>query len=143
LVNRAPEFPSGTAPPLICPLHPRAAPTFFSLAPPLWFTRTRTRCPRPSRNSSTTSGAKVSQNYCTFEDSLFRVFPGKKLRNGLKYSRVTVLPDTLCIHLKRFRHDFAFSSKISSKVTFPLVDLDMGPWLHKDSGEALAKFKVP
>ena len=47
----------------------------------------------------------------------------KKLRNGLKYSRVTVLPDTLCVHLKRFRHDFAFSSKISSRVTFPLVDL--------------------
>jgi len=56
----------------------------------------------------------------------------KKLRNGLKYSRVTDLPDTLCIHLKRFRHDFSFSSKISSKVTFPLVDLDMSPWLHQD-----------
>jgi hypothetical protein len=55
------------------------------------------------------------------------------LRNGLKYSRATVLPDTLCIHLKRFRHDFAFSSKISTRVTFPLVDLDMSPWLHKDS----------
>ena len=59
-------------------------------------------------------------------------FAGKKLRNGLKYSRVTDLPDTLCIHLKRFRHDFSFSSKISSKVTFPLVDLDMSPWLHQD-----------
>ena len=56
----------------------------------------------------------------------------KKLRNGLKFSRITVLPDTLCIHLKRFRHDFAFSTKISSKVTFPLVDLDMSTWLHKD-----------
>ena len=61
----------------------------------------------------------------------FHFFLGKKLRNGLKYSRVTVLPDTLCVHLKRFRHEFAFSSKISSKVTFPLVDLDMGPWLHR------------
>jgi len=45
---------------------------------------------------------------------------------------VTVLPDTLCIHLKRFRHDFAFSSKISTRVTFPLQDLDMSPWLHTD-----------
>ncbi len=60
------------------------------------------------------------------------IFLGKKLRNGLKYSRVTVLPDTLCIHLKRFRHEFAFSSKVSTKVTFPLVDLDMSPWLHAD-----------
>jgi hypothetical protein len=42
------------------------------------------------------------------------------------------LPDTLCIHLKRFRHDFAFSSKISTKVVFPLHRLDMAPWLHKD-----------
>lgn len=44
--------------------------------------------------------------------------------------QVTRLPDTLCIHLKRFRHDFAFSSKISTRVSFPLSDLDMSPWLH-------------
>ena len=61
---------------------------------------------------------------------------GKKLRNGLKFSRVTVLPDTLCIHLKRFRHEFAFSSKVSTKVAFPLTDLDMSPWLH---GECISK----
>ena len=65
-------------------------------------------------------------------DNMYSCEKCKKLRNGLKFSRVTVLPDTLCIHLKRFRHDFAFSTKISSKVTFPLVDLDMSPWLHKD-----------
>ena len=46
--------------------------------------------------------------------------------------KVIELPDTLCIHLKRFRHDFAFSSKISTKVVFPLQRLDMAPWLHKD-----------
>ncbi len=66
---------------------------------------------------------------------------GKKLRNGLKYSRVTVLPDTLCIHLKRFRHDFAFSSKVSTRVTFPLVDLDMAPWLHKESTSSVCTCK--
>ena len=65
-------------------------------------------------------------------DNMYSCEKCKKLRNGLKYSRVTVLPETLCIHLKRFRHEFAFSSKISSKVTFPLVDLDMGTWLHQD-----------
>jgi len=64
-------------------------------------------------------------------DNMYSCEKCKKLRNGLKYSRVTVLPETLCIHLKRFRHEFAFSSKIGSKVTFPLVDLDMGPWLHR------------
>jgi len=71
-------------------------------------------------------------------DNMYSCEKCKKLRNGLKYSRVTILPDTLCIHLKRFRHEFAFSSKISSKVTFPLIDLDMRPWLHQDciSGES-------
>ncbi|TRY74991.1 hypothetical protein TCAL_13266 [Tigriopus californicus] len=66
-------------------------------------------------------------------DNMYSCEKCKKLRNGLKFSQVTVLPDTLCIHLKRFRHDFSYSSKISTKVSFPLVDLDMTPWLHKDA----------
>ena len=37
----------------------------------------------------------------------------------------------LCIHLKRFRHDFVLSSKIGSYVSFPLDGLDLGPYLHK------------
>ena len=37
----------------------------------------------------------------------------------------------LCIHLKRFRHEFMFSSKIGSYVSFPLEGLDMRPYLHK------------
>ena len=61
---------------------------------------------------------------------------------------MTELPDTLCIHLKRFRHDFAFSSKISTRVQFEevivelaldaldekpyLKVLDMSPWLHNE-----------
>jgi len=65
-------------------------------------------------------------------DNMYSCERCKKLRNGLKYSKVTQLPETLCIHLKRFRHDFAFSSKISTRVTFPLTGLDLGPWLHKD-----------
>ncbi|KAH9361226.1 hypothetical protein HPB48_009698 [Haemaphysalis longicornis] len=53
-----------------------------------------------------------------------------KLRNGIKYSRVLQLPEVLCIHLKRFRHEVMFSSKISSYVSFPLEGLDMAPFLH-------------
>ena len=75
-------------------------------------------------------------------DNMYSCERCKKLRNGLKYSRVTVLPDTLCVHLKRFRHDFAFSSKISSRVTFPLVDLDMTPWLHKESTSAVSLYDL-
>jgi len=63
-------------------------------------------------------------------DNMYSCDKCKKLRNGLKYSQVTKLPDTLCVHLKRFRHDFAFSSKISTRVSFPLTGLDMSQWLH-------------
>jgi len=65
-------------------------------------------------------------------DNMYSCEKCKKLRNGIKYSLVTELPDTLCIHLKRFRHDFAFSSKITARVSFPLEDLDMSPWLHEE-----------
>lgn len=36
------------------------------------------------------------------------------------------------MHLKRFRHDLTYSSKISSPVNFPIVNLDMRPYLHKE-----------
>lgn len=56
-----------------------------------------------------------------------------KLRNGIKYSRVLELPEMLCVHLKRFRHDLSYSSKITSTVHFPLHELDMSAFLHKGS----------
>ncbi|XP_068228598.1 ubiquitin carboxyl-terminal hydrolase 20-like isoform X1 [Palaemon carinicauda] len=55
-----------------------------------------------------------------------------KLRNGVKYSKVIQLPEVLIIHLKRFRHEYMFSSKISQYVSFPLHGLDLMPFLHKD-----------
>ena len=36
----------------------------------------------------------------------------------------------LCIHLKRFRFDAYFSSKISRHIAFPLHNLDLGPHLR-------------
>lgn len=66
-------------------------------------------------------------------DNMYSCEKCKKLRNGLKFSQVTLLPDTLCIHLKRFRHDLSFSSKVATRVTFPVSGLDMAPWLHPDS----------
>jgi len=65
-------------------------------------------------------------------DNMYSCEKCKKLRNGLKFSQVIELPDTLCVHLKRFRHDFAFSSKISARVAFPLTGLDLAQWIHKD-----------
>ncbi|GFN91413.1 ubiquitin carboxyl-terminal hydrolase 20 [Plakobranchus ocellatus] len=65
-------------------------------------------------------------------DNMYSCEKCKKLRNGLKYSRVLDLPEILTIHLKRFRHEF-YSSKISTFISFPLEGLDMAPYLHKAS----------
>lgn len=68
-------------------------------------------------------------------DNMYKCEKCKMLRNGLKYSKLMKLPDTLCVHLKRFRHDYSFSSKISTKVSFPLAGLDLSPWLHTRQSE--------
>ncbi|KAJ8936542.1 hypothetical protein NQ314_012282 [Rhamnusium bicolor] len=52
--------------------------------------------------------------------------------NAQRWPMVLQLPEVLCIHLKRFRHELMFSSKISSAVSFPLKGLDMRPYLHTD-----------
>ncbi|XP_054709372.1 ubiquitin carboxyl-terminal hydrolase 20-like [Uloborus diversus] len=64
-------------------------------------------------------------------DNMYSCEKCKKLRNGIKYSKVIELPEILCIHLKRFRHEVMYSSKIGSYVSFPLEGLDMSPFLHK------------
>lgn len=65
-----------------------------------------------------------------------------KLRNGMKFSRVLELPEMLCVHLKRFRHDLSYSSKISSPVNFPLVGLDMRPYLHKECKSKVSTYDL-
>ncbi|KAF7996250.1 hypothetical protein HCN44_001882 [Aphidius gifuensis] len=65
-------------------------------------------------------------------DNMYSCEKCNKLRNGIKYSKVLELPEILCIHLKRFRHELMFSSKIANYVSFPLEELDMKPYLHKD-----------
>uniref|UniRef100_A0A1B6DQX1 Ubiquitin carboxyl-terminal hydrolase n=1 Tax=Clastoptera arizonana TaxID=38151 RepID=A0A1B6DQX1_9HEMI len=65
-------------------------------------------------------------------DNMYSCEKCNKLRNGVKYSKVLELPEVLCIHLKRFRHELMFSSKINNYVTFPLEGLDLRPYLHKD-----------
>lgn len=62
---------------------------------------------------------------------LFSCEKCKKLRNGIKFSKLLELPEVLCIHLKRFRHELMFSSKITSYVTFPIDGLDLRPYVHK------------
>lgn len=60
----------------------------------------------------------------------------------MKFSRVLELPEMLCVHLKRFRHDLSYSSKISSPVNFPLVGLDMQPYLHKECKSKVSTYDL-
>ncbi|CAG8499694.1 11163_t:CDS:10, partial [Acaulospora colombiana] len=55
----------------------------------------------------------------------------KKLTVCQKTLRITRLPETLCIQLKRFRYS-SHTSKIGTHVQFPMEDLEMGPYC-KDS----------
>ncbi|XP_069870936.1 ubiquitin carboxyl-terminal hydrolase 20 isoform X2 [Dipodomys merriami] len=65
-------------------------------------------------------------------DNMYSCERCKKLRNGVKYCKVLRLPEILCIHLKRFRHEVMYSFKISSHVSFPLEGLDLRPFLAKE-----------
>lgn len=65
-------------------------------------------------------------------DNMYSCEKCSKLRNGVKYSKMMQLPETLMIHMKRFRHEYLFSSKIGQYVSFPLHGLDLTPFLHKD-----------
>lgn len=69
-------------------------------------------------------------------DNMYSCGRCKKLRNGVKYSRVHVLPEVLCVHLKRFRHELYFSSKINTYISFPLYDLDMQQFISKDCAKS-------
>ena len=58
-----------------------------------------------------------------------------RLRNGLKVSKVEEVPEVLCVHLKRFRHEYLLSSKVSTYVQFPMEGLSLAPFL-RDANQA-------
>ncbi|XP_057667696.1 ubiquitin carboxyl-terminal hydrolase 20 isoform X2 [Diorhabda carinulata] len=75
-------------------------------------------------------------------DNMYSCEKCNKLRNGIKFSKVLQLPEVLCIHLKRFRHELMFSSKISSVVSFPLKGLEMRPYLHTDCVSKVSSYEL-
>ncbi|XP_077987089.1 ubiquitin carboxyl-terminal hydrolase 20-like [Glandiceps talaboti] len=75
-------------------------------------------------------------------DNMYSCEKCKKLRNGVKMSQVMELPEILCIHLKRFRHEMMYSSKISSFVSFPMEGLDMKPFLSPESGSKCTTYDL-
>uniref|UniRef100_A0A3Q2E6S8 Ubiquitin carboxyl-terminal hydrolase n=1 Tax=Cyprinodon variegatus TaxID=28743 RepID=A0A3Q2E6S8_CYPVA len=66
----------------------------------------------------------------------------KKLRNGVKFCKMQNLPEILCIHLKRFRHELMYSTKIGTHVSFPLEGLDLQPFLAKDSSAQTTSYDL-
>ncbi|KAI5612618.1 ubiquitin carboxyl-terminal hydrolase 33, partial [Silurus asotus] len=75
-------------------------------------------------------------------DNMYSCEKCKKLRNGVKFCKVQSLPEILCIHLKRFRHELMFSTKISTHVSFPLDGLDLQPFLAKDSSAQTTSYDL-
>ncbi|XP_076139813.1 ubiquitin carboxyl-terminal hydrolase 20 [Alosa pseudoharengus] len=75
-------------------------------------------------------------------DNMYSCERCKKLRNGIKYCKVLRLPEILCIHLKRFRHEVMYSFKINSHVSFPLEGLDLRPFLAKDSPSQITTYDL-
>uniref|UniRef100_A0A8C2T9B6 Ubiquitin carboxyl-terminal hydrolase n=1 Tax=Coturnix japonica TaxID=93934 RepID=A0A8C2T9B6_COTJA len=83
----------------------------------------------------------------TLQDCLAAFFArdelkGKRLRNGVKFCKVQKFPEILCIHLKRFRHELMFSTKIGTHVSFPLEGLDLQPFLAKDSPAQIVTYDL-
>ncbi|XP_058528114.1 ubiquitin carboxyl-terminal hydrolase 20 isoform X2 [Ochotona princeps] len=75
-------------------------------------------------------------------DNMYSCERCKKLRNGVKYCQVLRLPEILCIHLKRFRHEVMYSFKISSHVSFPLEGLDLRPFLAKECTSQITTYDL-
>ncbi|XP_076004469.1 ubiquitin carboxyl-terminal hydrolase 33 isoform X2 [Genypterus blacodes] len=75
-------------------------------------------------------------------DNMYSCEKCKKLRNGVKFCKMQSLPEILCIHLKRFRHELMFSTKIGTHVSFPLEGLDLQPFLAKDSSAQTTNYDL-
>jgi ubiquitin carboxyl-terminal hydrolase 20/33 len=61
----------------------------------------------------------------------------KRLCNGIKYANILEAPPILCIHLKRFKHELMYTSKIHNTVSFPLHGLDLSPYIHQNAGSVV------
>ncbi|XP_060088037.1 ubiquitin carboxyl-terminal hydrolase 33 isoform X2 [Heteronotia binoei] len=75
-------------------------------------------------------------------DNMYSCEKCKKLRNGVKFCKVQRFPEILCIHLKRFRHELMFSTKIGTHVSFPLEGLDLQSFLSKDSPAQIVTYNL-
>lgn len=94
-----------------------------------------------SLNSRSVSIEECIYGFCVTEDltGADRYFCEfcKSKNDAQKTFSFLHLPEIISIHIKRFRSDSYFSSKISDQVDFPLYDLDMSPFLSTRKGSNL------
>ncbi|XP_064415173.1 ubiquitin carboxyl-terminal hydrolase 33-like [Latimeria chalumnae] len=57
----------------------------------------------------------------------------KKLRKGVRFSKIKTLPEIVSFHMMRFRHDLEKSTKINTRVSFPPEGLELQLFLTKHS----------
>jgi ubiquitin carboxyl-terminal hydrolase 20/33 len=70
--------------------------------------------------------------YCVTDDltgnNKYKCDNCKKTCDAKKTLSIFKPPEVLCVHLKRFKHDTLFGTKISDTVVFPLDNLDVSPF---------------
>uniref|UniRef100_A0A8C6LSU4 Ubiquitin carboxyl-terminal hydrolase n=1 Tax=Nothobranchius furzeri TaxID=105023 RepID=A0A8C6LSU4_NOTFU len=76
----------------------------------------------------------------TLQDCLAAFFARDELKGDNMYK--CSLLQILCVHLKRFRHELMFSTKIGTHVSFPLEGLDLQPFLAKDSSAQTTNYDL-
>ncbi|XP_039298716.1 ubiquitin carboxyl-terminal hydrolase 33-like [Nilaparvata lugens] len=69
-------------------------------------------------------------------ENMYRCGKCAAARDGIAFSKITQLPEVLCINLKRFLPD---STKKTQHVSFPITELDMTPFVHS---ECLSEIKT-
>ncbi|KAL5111669.1 Ubiquitin carboxyl-terminal hydrolase 20 [Taenia crassiceps] len=62
--------------------------------------------------------------------------------NGRMHVELTKLPEVLCLHLKRFRHDFINISKIHAPVNFPVQHLDLRKYRHSSCRDKVCEYDL-
>lgn len=85
-------------------------------------------------------------SYCETEEltgnDRYRCEKCGKLCDALKTLSIQTLPEVLCVHIKRFKHDSYLSTKITQPVQFPLESLDMRSYLSKTSTETSTHYDL-
>lgn len=64
----------------------------------------------------------------------------EKKNRGVKYLKILKLPEILCIHFKRY--ESISSAKITTHVSFPLVGLQLAPFMSEDSNAQCTTYNL-